>query len=326
MQKRWGWALTAVGALALTIGVAIVIVFGPDSRLVTGPHAIDTDSVAVVTAPGVIGWKGLEIDVLAEVPVGKPVFVGLGNSVDVDDYVSRAAHVRVDSYSTPWKLKTSELEGQGALPAAPTALDWWIVENAGLGGARISTTLPDQTVSLAVMAVGTSTLSGLKISVAYGIQGIFLKAVGLILIGLALIWIGREFRLGRRLWRRVEDDSQDPPSVWAPIDDGAEDLDDPDELWVYVDENGVEQEITRAQALALAEAEDVEIVDTPSPRSGEHESSSPVTYVYVDDDGVEHEVSADELDAYEIVEDSDDDDSDDDDSDDEGDDDSGGVR
>lgn len=123
MRTRLSWVLTALGALSAVAGLALMVILGPDSRFSTGPHEVVSDGIAVVTAPKVITWADVRIDVLAEVPVQKPVFVGLGNSVDVQNYVSATARLEVTDFHTPWEIKTRQIEGKPGLPGAPTALD-----------------------------------------------------------------------------------------------------------------------------------------------------------------------------------------------------------
>ena len=98
MQTRVGWIVTILGVVCAVVGLAVMIVLGPDSRFTSAPHKIDTDGIAIVTAPAVISWKGLQVDVLAEVPVNKPVFVGIGNSVDVENYVKQTRRLEVTSF------------------------------------------------------------------------------------------------------------------------------------------------------------------------------------------------------------------------------------
>ena len=248
-MRTWaGWALSLLGVAAVVLGVGAMVVLGPDSRVTTGPHAIETDDIAVVTAPRAIRWADVQVDVLAEVPVRKPVFIGIGNAVDVQDYMSRTQRLEITSFSRPWDVDTREVGGQPNLPGAPTALDWWIESSAGLGGASISTRLPDQTVSIAVVSVGSSNLAGLKISLAYGVKGGFAKAGGLVLLGLAVVVLGQVIRRGR--------DQED-------VDEGDADVDDQDVeevVYVYVDEDGVEHEVGEDE---LAEFEIVDEEDRP---------------------------------------------------------------
>lgn len=256
MHTRLGWFATVVGAVLVLGGVAVMAVLGPDSRFTTGPHEIDTDTAAVVTAPKVISWRGVRVDVLAEVPVGKPVFVGLGNSVDVEDYVRDVRRLEVTKFRTPWDATTREVGERPVLPGAPTALDWWIADGAGLGGARMSATLPDETVSVAILSVGATNLSGLKVTMAYGVQGGFARGLAAALVGLAALWGGRELRLGRHL---VVDHYLDEDLVDDPSDDDVE------YLYVYVDEDGVEHEITAEEAERLERSGEVDTVVEHAP-------------------------------------------------------------
>jgi hypothetical protein len=305
MRTKLGWALAALGVLVALLGAAVMVVLGPDSRFSTGPHAIETDDVAVVTTPGVISWADVQVDVLAEVPVRKPIFVGLGNSVDVSDLVGRTRRVEVTSFQRPWKIATRDVKGNANLPGAPTALDWWIASSAGLGGASITAELPDETVSLAILSVGSSNLTGLQVTVAYGVKGGFAKGAGLLLLGAGVLWLGLLLR--------------------RPPQDPGEDWDEEDVVYVYVDEHGVEREISAEEARELEIVEEVveEVPVTvaaeprpmadvptaatpgPAPAAAGGPPAEQVLYVYVDEDGVEHEVSEDELAEFELVDEED---------------------
>ena len=310
MGTKTGWALTLLGALLAMLGVAMMAILGPDGQVTSGPHNVDTNGIAVVTAPKAISWTGVQMSVLAELPVNKPVFVGLGNAVDVDNYIKNTERLEVDEFHRPWKVHTRAIKGDENLPAAPTALDWWLADSAGLGGASIDLTLPDQTVSLAILSVGLSNLKGLKVTVAYGIKGGFAQGSGLTLLGIGGIWLGSLLRRGDKFWREegYEDDGL-----------GGEDFDDV--VYVYIDEDGVEHEISADEA-ADYDVEDVVVeeyvVDNdgdevgelpepePEPEPEPPANAEPVTYVFVDEDGVEHEVTEEELADYEIVDDEED--------------------
>jgi hypothetical protein len=294
MRARVGLGVALLGAVLALVGLALMVVLGPDGRVTSGPHKVSTDGVAIVTAPKVLSWSGVRMTVLAELPVNKPVFVGLGNAVDVDNYIGKTERLEVDAFHAPWKVNTRAVKGKTNLPAAPTALDWWLAHGAGLGGASIDTTLPDQTVSLAILSVGFSNLKGLKVTVAYGIKGGFAMGSGLAMLGIGGIWFGRLLRRDAELWR-----------------DGAADEDEEvdDVVYVLVDDAGVEREISEDEAAAY-EVEDVTVeeyvVDDDGDEVGELPEpdpapAEPVVYVFVDDDGVEHKVDEDELGDYEVV-------------------------
>jgi hypothetical protein len=323
MRTLTGWALTVLGVLVAVAGVAVMVVLGPDSR-----------------------WADVQVDVLVEVPVRKPVFVGIGNAVDVQNYVAKTQRLEVTSFGRPWRLTTRSVEGRPNLPGAPTAIDWWIDSSAGLGGASISARLPDETVSIAVLSVGSSNLAGLEVTLAYGVKGGFAKGVSALLLGLAAVWIG--VLVLRSRW---DDDWEDDDWEDGDWEDGEDDeVAGPDPrraaqevveveevVYVYVDDDGVEHEITAEEAAELevveevvddaAPVEDVETVETvpqivvpgvptaaeiaaesgsepaPASKPEPEPESERVVYVFVDEDGVEHEVDEAELDAFEVVDD-----------------------
>ncbi|REK69028.1 hypothetical protein DX116_19450 [Aeromicrobium endophyticum] len=329
-----GWALSVLGVLVAVAGVALMVLLGPDSRISTGPHAIETDDIAVVTSPQVIRWADVQVDVLVEVPVRKPVFVGIGNAVDVQNYVAKVQRLEVTSFSRPWRLRTRAVEGQPNLPGAPTAIDWWIDSSAGLGGASISARLPDETVSIAVLSVGSSNLAGLEVTLAYGVKGGFAKGISALLLGLAALWLG--VMVLRSRWADDDWDDGEDDEI-----DGAGTLEVEEVVYVYVDDDGVEHEITAEEAAELEVVEEVaddagaagpsasdepsvptvpqvvvpgvptaaeiaaESARTADPRGDAPPTAEPerVVYVFVDEDGTEHEVGEDELDEFEVVDD-----------------------
>ena len=247
MRTWWGWALSVLGVLLVAAGGAVMVVLGPDNRLSTGPHAIETDDIAVVTAPKVVRWADVKVDILAEVPARKPIFIGIGNSVDVQDYVARTRRLEVTSFSRPWTIATRAVDGTPNLPGAPTALDWWIATSEPrLGGATISAQLPDEAVSIAILSVGSSNLSGLQVTLAYGVEGGFLKGASVSLLGLAAVWIGVMVIRSRR---RDDDVDEDEDELEEQV------------VYVYVDDDGVEHEVSEEE---LAE---FEVVDDEEDRS-----------------------------------------------------------
>ena len=325
-NKAIGTAVLALGAVVAVFGLALMAILGPDGRFTSGPHAVNATGVAVVTAPTVLSWKNVEVEILAEVPANKPVFVGMANSVDLQAYMKGVKRLEVTSFETPWEVRTRQAAGQDALPGAPTAVDWWRAYAAGLGGAAIKTRLPDETVSAAILSVGSSNLRGLKVTIAYGIQGAFLKGLGLLLVGGGLVWAGLLARRGEYLW---ESDGNDADESWSgddsptvilprqakatravspPVSESNEPAEEVHEVYVYVDEDGVEHEISAEEAAQYEVVREVEhIVDAepesspapaPAPESGQ--ADKPTTYFWVDEHGVEHEVTEDELHEFEL--------------------------
>ena len=197
MRRVAGVVLALIGVCTIVLGVALAIWVGTDNRAVSGPHRIDADGIAVVTAPDAITWAGATVRLVAEVPDEKPVFVGVGNAVDVEDYVSDTSAVRVDSLQIPWEIDTSNQDGQQLLPASPVAVDWWIEQASGMGGASLEFELPEETASVAILGVGDNDLSGLTVTASYHVRGGFVVGLGAAAFGLGLvllafmIWRGR---------------------------------------------------------------------------------------------------------------------------------------
>lgn len=200
MRKLAGVVLALIGLCVAVLGAALAVWVGTDNRAVSGPHEIDTDGVAVVTAPDALTWAGATVTLVADVPDEKPVFVGVANAVDVEDYVAQIAAVRVDSLRIPWEVDTSEQDGESVLPASPVALDWWIDNASGMGGAALEFELPEETVSVAVLAIGNNDLSGLTVTASYHVRGGFVAGLGAVALGLGLllgafvVWRGRARR------------------------------------------------------------------------------------------------------------------------------------
>ncbi|UYM05906.1 hypothetical protein [Solicola gregarius] len=137
MRRIAGGVLALVGLCIAILGVALAVLVGTDDRARTGPHRIEADGVAVVTAPDAIRWSNATVTLDVEVPDRKPVFVGVANSVDVDDYLADTRAVRVDSLDVPWTIETSKQSGRPWLPASPLAVDWWTEQASGIGGAEL---------------------------------------------------------------------------------------------------------------------------------------------------------------------------------------------
>lgn len=187
MRRGAGIGLLALGIILVLAGTAVAVAMGPDDRVTTGPHDVRADGRAVVTKPAVLARYGPQVSVLVEVPDEKPVFVGLGHTVDVEDYVSSTARVEVTRYRVPWSLETQDAPGEPQLRAAPTALDWWLTQASGIGGAQLRFTLPDDAVSLAVLAVGDFDLRGLRVTASYEVPGAFGVGVGAAATGLGVV-------------------------------------------------------------------------------------------------------------------------------------------
>jgi hypothetical protein len=221
MRRAVGVLLMLLGFLLLVGGSWTAALLGPDGRTFTGQHPLDTDAKALVTAPGVLGWAGPTVTVDVTVVDEQPVFVGVGNTVDVLDYLAETDRLVVTDLRIPWRMETERVPGRPYVPAAPTAVDWWIASGAGQGGARTSFALPEESASVAVVALGETDLSGAALTSSYDVKGGFglgLGAAGLG-VGLGLFgWVA--FRGPAPDWEEV--DAWDEYDDEEPEHDGAE--------------------------------------------------------------------------------------------------------
>jgi nucleotide-binding universal stress UspA family protein len=190
MRRVVGVLLLLLGGAALAGGAAVAVLLGPDGRAITGPHPVGTDAKALLTGAGVISWAGPTVTVDVTVPDAKPVFVGVANIVDVEDYLRDTDRLVLDELRIPWQVETERVAGRPYVPAAPTAVDWWIASGSGQGGAITSFQLPEESASVAVIALGETDLSGMTITGSYDVRGGFGISLGVAAVGIGVALFG----------------------------------------------------------------------------------------------------------------------------------------
>ncbi len=109
----------------------------------------------------------------ATLPDDRPVFIGLGNAVDVSDYTDGVEALVVDDIDVPFSLDAAEVSGGPALPAKPSSLDWWLASDRGRGGAGLTAQLPAEPSQLLVAAVDGGDLEGLEVRASFELAGRF---------------------------------------------------------------------------------------------------------------------------------------------------------
>jgi hypothetical protein len=189
-RRVLGWALGAVGVALLVVAIAVAAIVGPDSAVSSGTHRMTSDGVAIVTSDEALDHSGPTVTVTASTADGGPVFVGVGNAVDVRDYLAGSPVTRVDTFSFPWDVTITAVDGKSAPAADPRELDWWLVSGSGDGSASVDFPLPDEVVDVVIMSPDRGRGLVADITVAVELPGLFTGAIAAALFALGLMLAG----------------------------------------------------------------------------------------------------------------------------------------
>lgn len=190
MRRAGGWVILLLGVVLVIGGAAGAIVFGPDDRVMSGPHRFSSLGIAVVTAPAALAYSGPTIELTVTGAPSEPVFLGIGYDVDVRDYLADVAYTQIDSVGVPWDATTSVVGGQRLPLDGPEDLDWWLVTDAGDGSATVTFPLPEAAVD--VVAMDPELRPGFEATVTAAVvrQGAFVGGLGLCVAGAGLLVTG----------------------------------------------------------------------------------------------------------------------------------------
>ena len=185
-----GLLLTSTGVVATLAGAAAAFwLVGPDNTISTGSRPLNSQGLAVITAPDLLDRHGPTLHVTAS--GDKPVFVGIGQDLDVADYLAGSAHTRVIRYDVPSTFSTQEMRGGRAKLTAPGELDWWVAKSGGNGPRSIAWPIQDGKFDVVVMnadgtpAVGADVRFGIEVHRSFGISLLVLGA-GIVVLALGL--------------------------------------------------------------------------------------------------------------------------------------------
>ena len=149
--KVVGGSLALLVALAL-LGTAIAGIFGLENNrdatgyFVTHTHhyqshayALSTESLNVGGISGALEAGLVRIRLTAtSMDAGKPLFIGIGRTADVNRYLAPVAHDELrDINFDPFKIDYRRL-GTGAPKALPSAQTFWQTSTSGMGPQTIS--------------------------------------------------------------------------------------------------------------------------------------------------------------------------------------------
>jgi hypothetical protein len=182
-----GWALSVLGIVLIVAGCACAVIVGADSAVSSSTHRLTSDGSAIATGDGALDHSGPTIAISVSTPDKRPVFIGLANAVDVDDYLADSTLTRVDSFGFPWDVNTTAVKGRATPAVDPRDLDWWLVSDFGDGSADIEFPMPDDVVDVVVMDPQRGRDFAADITVSVQIPGLFAGSIAAAVFGLGLV-------------------------------------------------------------------------------------------------------------------------------------------
>ena len=142
---------------------------------------VDTDGASRVVRHGLFG----SVRVKAHSRDGKPVFVGIARTDDVDGYLSSSAHAVVTDVDHDPFRPTYRAAGGEQRPLAPAAQDFWAAKATGDGTRTLSWDVEDGDWSVVVMNADGS--AGVDAGVSAGAELPWLDEAGWASIGAGLL-------------------------------------------------------------------------------------------------------------------------------------------
>jgi hypothetical protein len=203
-----GGVVAVFGALVAIVGGGIFAVFGSDGVISTDRRELSTPTSALISGTASIDSAGVADDfgnarirISSQADGGRPVFVGVGRTADVDRYLAGAATDEVTDFETgPFSSSFSiqrDRHAGSAVPAAPAEQSFWVARSSGQEPAAVDWKVRDGNYRVVVMnadgsrGVATQSTLGVKVPYAPG-AGIGILVAGLLITagGIASISLG----------------------------------------------------------------------------------------------------------------------------------------
>lgn len=191
MRTFLGVVLLVLGIPILLVGAVVAVVVGPDDTVDVITETVESESRALVISPSVLGVSGLTLHVAAEVD-GPETFVGAAHPVHVSSYLDGVAHIEVSDINRSREVTLTEIPAGGdeiTLPP-PNDLDWWQTKTSGAGLQELEVELTDEPVAVVVSAAEPAPPLTTTVTAALGWDGLFIAAVLVGVLGLALVVLG----------------------------------------------------------------------------------------------------------------------------------------
>jgi hypothetical protein len=195
--KVGGWILVVIGTLAAVVGVTLVVVhltqrdsngyYTSDSKRVSAPgYAITSDTLHFGDLPGAVSDIVGTVRVRATSTNGRPLFVGIARTSDVNSYLGGVARSEVTDINDN-SVDYARHAG-GAPSGPPGAQHFW--EASGTGRGRVTTTWKVSGGDWEIVAMNATGAPRVSADVTLGAKttavlwiGIAFLVVGLVLAG-----------------------------------------------------------------------------------------------------------------------------------------------
>jgi hypothetical protein len=195
--------LIVLGAIAGLIGlglvaggIALAAVFGPDGRFESDSQRLDTATYALLSepvrlqsdAPMTSDYGGVKVGLRTHANGDRPVFVGIGPTGAVNEYLRGVAVDVVTEWHYSDSVQKTRVNGESA-PEPPTAQPFWLVKASG-SEPQVNWKLRNGSYRLVVMNADASKAVDVDAKWRVEIPWIFPLGIGLLIAGVIAIGIG----------------------------------------------------------------------------------------------------------------------------------------
>jgi hypothetical protein len=194
-----GMVFTSIGALIgitlLFCGLALVAVYAfardDDGFLTTDREQLRSGGYAITTDEINLDFvEDLPDDVLGTLRVnaegigGRPLFIGIGPSDDVDRYLGRVAHSELTDFRHHGPVYTEIPGGRPASP--PAAQGFWVAQSQGIGDQQIDWDPEDGVWTVAAMNAAGARGVDVQAEIGAKLDWLIWLGVGFTVVGLVL--------------------------------------------------------------------------------------------------------------------------------------------
>jgi hypothetical protein len=188
LRSVLGVLLALIGLLVTAVGAALAFwVIGPDDTVHTGEQHLSSKGLAIISDPDLLDRHGPTLHLDARSTAGKPLFVGVARVLDFASYLKQVPHTSVVQVRFPIALDTQEKKGDVVTLAAPNGLDWWVAKANGTGTQSLEWPIADGPYDVVVMNADGKAAPDAQVDFGIELDGAFLLALGVFVVGLLLL-------------------------------------------------------------------------------------------------------------------------------------------